>query len=61
MYVPMTEIYFQNPLPPESDRIEYAWVSICAPDGINRAATDVACRQLGYERVYDYGGAISFG
>ena len=61
MYVPMFEKYFQNPLPPESDMMEYRWASICAPDGIDRVAADVACRQLGHERAYDSGGAISLG
>lgn len=37
------------------------WVSICAPDGIDQAAADVACRQIGYEKAYDYGGATSLG
>ena len=39
----------------------FPWVSICAPDGIDQSAADVACRQLGYERAYDYGGAVSLG
>ena len=39
----------------------FPWISICAPDGIDQSAADVACRQLGYERAYDYGGAVSLG
>ena len=60
LYVPTFEMYFQNPFPSDVD-LEYTWVSICAPDGIDQAAADVACRQLGYERAYDYGGATSLG
>ena len=39
----------------------FRWVSICTPDGIDQSAADVACRQLGYERAYNYGSAISLG
>ncbi len=60
IYVPMYDRDFQNPFPLESD-IEYQWVSICAPDRIDQSAADVACRQLGYEKAYDYGGAVGLG
>lgn len=61
VYAPRFEKDFQNPIPPESFEVRYGWASICAPDGIDQAAADVACRQLGYERAYEYGGADSLG
>ena len=37
------------------------WSSVCATDGFDQAAADVACRQLGYEKAYKYGSVNELG
>ena len=50
------EVFLLRSTPSES-----LWTTICAQGGIDQSAADVACRQLGYERAYDYGSAASLG